>query len=268
MKQAQFILGLLAGTALGGVVVASTNMPIAGNSGGASGLDKAAVEQIVRDTISNEPKLILDSLQKYTEEQRKQQDSASSEVLKDPAVRDKVFNYAGAAFTGPKDSSRVVVEFFDYNCPACKFMFKGVEGLVAKDKTVKVIFREYPIFGPVSEANSRIGLAVAKLYPEKYFAFHTKMMSHEGRTDEKTALDYAKGLGMDVDKIKLEAAKKETQAILDDDRELGTKLKIQGTPTLVVGDQIIPHALGQDELETLLNGKPPAPEKPADAKPE
>lgn len=264
MKNAHFLIGLLAGTALGGVVVASTNAPILGTSS-QGGLDKAAVEQIVRDTIANEPKLLIDSLQKYTEGQRKAQTDDASAVLKDKALRDQIVNYPHAAFTGPKDSDRVVVEFFDYNCPACKFMFKSIETLVAKDKTVKVVFREYPIFGPVSEANSRIGVAIANLYPDKYYAFHTKMMGHEGRTDEATTLGYAKELGMDIEKLKTEAAKKETQAVLDDGRALGEKLKIQGTPTLVIGDQLVPHALSFEELEKAVSGK--GTDKPA-AKPE
>lgn len=261
MKYAQLIIGLLAGTALGGSVVAATDTPAGGK------LDNEQIKQIVRQVISEEPKLIMESVQKFQMDQQKQQLESANAVLKDDKVRTQVFSDPNAASVGPKDAKKVVVEFFDYNCGACKFMFKNVAELVAKDKTARVVFHEYPIFGPASEANSRIGIAVNRLYPEKYYDFHVKMMSHEGRTDEKTALGFAKELGFDVAKIKAESEKKDINDVLESNRKLGEQLHIQGTPTLVIGDEIIPHALAMDELEAKLNalGGGAAAPAPADA---
>lgn len=254
MKYAHFLFGLLAGTALGSAVVASTGSPLVGMGG-----DKDAIKQIVRETIAEEPKLILETLQKFNETQRKEQMASAGEVLKDSAVREQVFNPAEAPSVGPKDSTRVVVEFFDYNCPACKFMFKGLDELIQKDKTARVIFREYPIFGPQSETNAKFGLAVNRLYPEKYLDFHRKMMMHEGRVDEAGALAIIKELGMDEAKVKTESVKPDITDLLAENAKLGKALQIQGTPTLAVGDKIIPHAVSFEELEAALAG---------DAKPE
>ena len=258
MKYAQLIIGLLAGTALGGAVVVSAGNPSAGGGfklGG--GVDRDAVKQIVRDTISEEPKLILDSVQKFQESRRKQETESASQLLKDPATRDEIYNFADAAFVGPKDAKKVVVEFFDYDCPVCHTMFKSIDDLVGKDKDVKVIFREFPIFGPVSDQNSRIGIAVSRLYSDKYFKFHEKMMDGPGHnaTEAKT-LAVVKALGMNADKVKAEAAKPEVQAILDATKKLGEKLHIQGTPSLIIGDELIPHAIGSEELESKVNAVP------------
>ncbi len=248
MKYAQLIIGLLAGTAIGGTVIASTGAPTSMVGG-----DSESIKKIVREVIMAEPKLILDSVQKYQLSQQKQQAAGASEMLKDPTVRNLVFNDPNAAHHGPKDSKRVVVEFFDYNCGACKMTFKSIDALVKKDKTVRVVFHEYPIFGPVSDANSKLGFAVNRLYEDKYYEFHTKLMTHEGRVDEKIILDYAKGLGMDTEKLKAEAAKKEIEDLLLAARELGTTLNIQGTPTLAIGDEIIPHGLSPEDLEARVN---------------
>lgn len=247
MKYAQLIIGLLAGTALGGAVVAGTGVSSTGNA------DTDTVKNIVRQVIMEEPVLIMESVQKYQMEQQRKQQEGLSEVLKEPAVRKQVFDDPNAASIGPKDSKRIVVEFFDYNCGACKMMFKSMQTLLEKDKDIRIIFHEYPIFGPASETNSRIGLAVNRLYPEQYFDFHSKMMTHEGRTDEKTALEFVKGLGMDAAKVKAESEKKEVADILDANRKLGEKMRIQGTPTLVVGDEIVPHALSPEDLEARLS---------------
>lgn len=250
MKFAPFIVGLLAGTVLGGAVVANTNIVPGATS---SAADPEAVKIIVRDVILNEPQLIIESVQKFQiAEQKKQQESAN-EVLKDPAVREQVFNDPNAASTGPKDSKRVVAEFFDYNCGACKMMFKSLDTVMKKDPSMRIVFHEYPIFGPVSDTNAKIGLAVDRLYPEKYFEFHVRMMTHEGKVDEKTAMSIAKDLGMDTAKIKTESEKKELAAIIESNRELGNKLRIQGTPTLVIGDDIIPHGISPEELEMRLD---------------
>lgn len=248
MKYAQLIIGLLAGTALGGSVVAATGSSM----GAGSAPDAEAVKQIVRDVILTEPQLILDSVQKYQAEQQKKQQAGANEMLKDSAVREEIFHGKNAGSTGPKDSKRVVVEFFDYNCGVCKMMFKNIDRLLKTDKDVRVIFHEYPIFGPASDTNAKIGIAVARLNPEKYFEFHSKMISHEGKVDDKMAFAIIKDLGLDSDKIKAESENKEVADALAANRALGDKLHIQGTPTLVIGDEVVPHAISFEDLEAKL----------------
>ncbi len=259
MKYAQLLIGLLIGTALGSSVVASTGAPLIGSGGGA---DKDAIKQIVRDTIMEEPKLILDSVQKFQESEQKKALQGANDALKDSEIQKALYEDPNAAIAGNKDAKRTVVEFFDYNCGVCKMMFKNIDELIKKDKDVRVIFHEYPIFGPVSDTNSKLGFAVWRLYPEKYYDFHSKVMTHEGgRVDEKAMLAIASDLGMNADKIKSESQKEEIQKLLEANRELGNKLQIRGTPTLVIGDEIVPHAIALDELESRLDGKKDAEEK-------
>lgn len=247
MKYAQMIMGLLIGTALGGTTVAMQA------SGGVRGnLDSEGVKKIVRQTISEEPKLIMDSVQKYQEDMRKKSQESASEALKDSAVRAAVYDTKNVGIYGPKNGKRVVVQFFDYNCPACKAQHRALAEVVAKDKNVTILFREYPIFGPVSETNSRLGLAVARLAPEKYYGFYEKMMAFKGHAEEKDAVKMIEQLGLDVEAVKAEAAKPEINSILEKNRQMGDKLQIQGTPTLVIGNEVIPHALGPDDLEQKL----------------
>lgn len=251
MKYAQLVIGLLVGTALGGSVIAATGAPV--TSGGAT--DNEAIKKIVREVIDQEPKLILDSVQKFQIEQQKQQTASASEALKDPAIHEKLYNNPDFASVGPKDAKRTVVEFFDYNCPVCKSQFKSLDALVKKDKSVRVVFVEFPIFGPVSDTNSKLGLAVNRLYPDKYFAFHEMMMGVPGHGpgNNEPTLKFIKELGMDVEKVKAESEKKEVADILIANRELGDKLQVRGTPLLVIGDEIIPHAIDMAELESRLS---------------
>ncbi len=247
MKYAQLIIGLLAGTAIGGSVIASTGSPVAVGKG-----SEEQIKKVVRQVIMEEPKLILQSVQKFQMDQQKIQTSANSDVLKDPAISGFIFNNKETASHGPKDSKRVVAEFFDYNCGACKTMFKNLEALMKKDKTVRIVFHEYPIFGPVSDMNAKLGIAINRLYPDKYFSFHEKVMTHEGRVDDKVVLDYAKELGMDPEKIKAESGKKEVEDLLLATREIGIKINIQGTPTFAIGQEIVPHGMSLEDLEAKV----------------
>ena len=249
MKYAHLIIGLLAGTAIGGSVVAGTGVAPVGGA-----LDQEAVKKIVRETIAQEPKLIMDSVQKYQESAQKEQNAGTTAALKDPAVQEALYNNPNTASIGPKDSKRTVVEFFDYNCPVCKMQFKILSNLVKKDPTVRVLLIEFPIFGPVSDMNSKLGLAVWRLYPAKYYDFHDKMMGTPGHGpgNNEPTLAAIKELGMDVEKVKTEAASKEVAEALEKNRELGGKLRVQGTPLVIVGDEIIPHAVELAELEGRL----------------
>jgi protein-disulfide isomerase len=248
MKYGQLILGLISGTALGALAISSSP-----NLGG-SAHDKSGIEQIVRDVIANEPKLIIESVQKFQADQRNASLKGASDALKDSALRAQIFDDGHSAFVGPKDAKKVVVEYYDYNCPACKAQFRSLDELIQKNKDVKVILKEYPIFGPTSDTNSKIGLAIWKFNPEKYFDFHRKMLTHEGRVDEKIALGFAASLGLDTKKIQAFVASPEASDLLKETRAEGEKLSIQGTPTLILNDEVVPHALSYDEMNKRLSG--------------
>ena len=247
MKYAQLIAGLFIGTALGGSVVAATG-------GGAA--NESAIRDVVRKVIAEEPQLILDSVQKFQQQQQNDKREAASEALKDPAVKAQVLDDTKEAFVGPKDAKHVIVEFFDYNCPACKATFGQLDKLATlHKKDVKIIFREFPIFGETSETNSKLGLAVWNLYPEKYYDFHKAMMSAQGGHESKTTRTIISKLGLNLAKVEEESKKQKYQDIIQETRDLGTKLHIQGTPTLVVGDEIIPHGVSYEEIASRLKLK-------------
>ncbi len=249
MKYAQLIMGLLIGTALGGAVVASQGSPI----GGGNASDEH-IKQVVRDTISGDGKLLLESIQKYQSDQQANSVNEASEALKDPATHDAIFKDDSLAFVGNPDGKHVIAEFFDYNCPVCHMQYNVFTDMLKEDKELKIIFHEFPIFGPESDENSKVGFGVNKFYPKKYFAFHQKMMSGRGHDITPAKVDgYMKDLGFDVAKIRAYAKSDEADQKLQQARELAQKLKLQGTPTLVVGDTVIPHAVEKGELESRLN---------------
>jgi protein-disulfide isomerase len=93
-----------------------------------------------------------------------------------------------------------IIEFFDYTCPYCKAAEPKLEALVARDRGVKVVLKEFPILAPVSLVASRAALAAAK--QGKYRAFHNAMMRYQGLLTQMDILDMAKASGVDIARMK------------------------------------------------------------------
>lgn len=233
-----------------GAIVTYTVTPMIGKSG--DNVTEDDVKGIVRNIIADEPQLILDSVRNMQEKGQKEAQAQASQVLKDDAVRQAMYYNEKSPYAGPKDAKKVVVEFFDYNCPACKVQYTTFSELIKKHKDVKVVFKEFPIFGPQSDKNAMIALAVNAIDRTKYIDFHEKMMMFQGRADEAQALKFVKEIGLNVEKVKAKAESKEVAEVLAMHRELGGKIKVQGTPTVIVADEVVPHAVSMQDLTNKL----------------
>lgn len=246
MKYAQLVTGLLIGTALGGIVVTTSGH-------GVGGVSKSQVQTIVKDMVAEDPSFILDALQKFQQGQQTKQTEAAGKALQDKDVHEGLYDTPHTAFVGPENAKKVVVEFFDYSCPACKMMFKAIDQATHEDKDLKVIFKEMPIFGAVSDHNSAIGLAIWKLYPDRYYEFHTKMMAGPGHADQKVTYDVLKKMGLDKAEIEAEAKKPEYAKMVEDNRKLAEKLNIRGTPAIIFKDHVVPGAMDYDGFKKDLD---------------
>lgn len=213
-------------------------------------LARADVEKIVRDYIIAHPEVLVESLQKL--DAKRAEDQAAASKLAIAQYKDALFNDAASPATGNPKGDVTVVEFFDYNCGYCKHLLPVVSELLAKDKNVRVVFKEFPILSPSSQLASKAGLAVHRLAPEKYFDFHRELMQQKGELTEALLLDTAGKLGLDKDKVKAEMASPDVEKALDANRKLGISLGIQGTPAIVVGNELIPGATDLQGLEAKI----------------
>lgn len=240
------VVSFVAGAAISAAVLASSNAS-------APAADKETIEKIVHDYIMANPEVIVESVKKWQDGEQERQLESAKDIIKEK--HDAIYNDKTDAYGGNPKGDVVIVEFFDYNCPACKMMFKGLDELVKKDSNVKVIFKEMPIFGEQSNQNSAVGLAVAELAPEKYFAFHEGMMAHEGRISPEQSIRIAVGLGLKEDEIRKTMEKESVAKKIQETHLLANDLQIRGTPALVIGDKLIPSAVDYNSLKQLVEGE-------------
>jgi protein-disulfide isomerase len=87
---------------------------------------------------------------------------------------------------------------------------------------------------------------------DKYWQYHTKLMMTRGQIGKAQALAVAKEMGADMDRLAKDTASPETRASLQEVMMIADKLQLTGTPTFVLGDEVIVGAVGQDELRTRI----------------
>jgi len=219
---------------------ATLALPLAVASLALAGCDQAkpdkAFGEKVRAYLLEHPEVLMEASQKLQEKQATQQAASAQKAIgqyrqaieRDP--RDIVINPAGTI---------TVTEFFDYRCGYCKHAAPEIVDLVQKNPDVRLVLKDFVIFGHDSEAAARIALGAKD--QGKSLELYKALMA-EKSLDAATALRVAQGLGVDLAKAK---AAGESQAVtqhLADTEALAKTLALQGTPAFIVGDTLIPGA--------------------------
>ncbi len=212
--------------------------------------NRTEVEGIIKDYLSKNPEVVVDALNAYQDKKLKEAQAKSKDAIIER--KSDIFEDPAAPKVGAKDADVVIAEFFDYHCGYCKHMLPVVTQLLAEDKKVRVVFREFPILSEDSELAARAGLAVYKINPDKYFAFHTELMKTQGKFDQTKLTAEAKKLGISEAKLKEAMNSDEVSAEIKKNRELAQALAINGTPAFVIGGDIMPGAVSIDDLKASI----------------
>ncbi len=227
----RIMIGLFAAAAGAAATVAvmASGTPVATN-------DRVAIEKIVRDYILSHPEILPEAMDKLRERETAKVVNANRKAIETP--------FAGA-WEGAADADVTVVQFFDYNCGYCRSSMVDIDKLVAADKRVRIVYREFPVLGPDSENAARVSLAAAKA--GKYTAFHRAAYA-AGQPDPRAVERIAKGLGIDL----AFAADPAAQAEIDANLNLARPLGMTGTPSWVIGDKVLSGAVGYDALKEAV----------------
>ncbi len=200
-----------------------------------SGADTVRIQRIVRDYVLANPELIPEAMQKLQERESAKAIGGDRGKIETP--------YEGA-FVGNPQGDVTLVEFFDYNCGYCRASLPVIEQLVKSDPKLRIVFRELPILSEESRDAARASLAAAK--QGKYKPFHDALYA-AGPVSAATIAATAKATGVDLSKIPDDADTEITSNL-----KLAGKLGVTGTPTWVIGDQIISGAQPFDRLQESI----------------
>jgi len=235
-------------------LLAATTVVIAGlppaTAGEFTDAQKKEIGEIVRQYLLEHPDILIEMSQKLEQRQKEAKAARAEAALK--AHGKALFSGEGDLVIGNPQGKVKMVEFFDYNCGFCKRSLPDVIRLKDTNPDLKIIIKEFPILGPGSLEAARYALAARKQGMDKYWKFHAAMLKHKGRIDGKVALALAKKSGLDVERLRKDAEGKDIAEILGRNMSLADALDINGTPAFVIGDEIVPGALGYKRLNDII----------------
>jgi protein-disulfide isomerase len=221
------------------------------------------VGEIVKDYVVKHPGVFRDVLV----DQMKQQPvvSAAPETnvkaaaAPDPSAAiknnaDALLRSAHQVTLGNPNGDVTMVEFFDYNCGFCKGALPAMLTLLNDDSKLRIVLKEWPILGPGSVEAAHVAVAVRMQDPagQKYLAFHRKLLGDPGPVDRDKALAAAAAAGLDVPRLQRDMDSDEAIATIGEDSELARALGINGTPGYVIGDSVMPGAIGLAALKDQI----------------
>lgn len=213
----------------------------------ADDLTEDQVRELVLDTIRENPEIIREAITLLQEREEQSQANRIVSVLRDN--RELIERDPGAPVLGNPEGDVTLVEFFDYNCPYCRRVAGDVKKLIEQDDNIRLVYREWPILGEGSVFAARAALASRQ--QGKYEEMHWALMSLK-RADEKSVLEAAARLGLDLDKLKADMRSAEIDKHINISNQLTQALGITGTPSFTIGDSLIAGAVPLAQLQKAV----------------
>jgi protein-disulfide isomerase len=166
--------------------------------------------------------------------------------------RDSVLRDPDIPSLGNPNGDLTVVEFFDYQCPDCKRLAPGLAKLVQQDGKIRIVLKDWPIFGDASVFAAK--LALASKYQNKYAAAHDALIGADGKLTEATVNDILAKAGVDVAMASadLQAHEKSIDDLLARNSAQADAFGFQGTPGFIVGTFRVPGVLEMNVFKQVI----------------
>jgi protein-disulfide isomerase len=200
--------------------------------------ERAAFRAEIRAYLLENPEVIMEAVAVL--EQRQQEEAARADVGLIQAHAAEIFDDGYSHVGGNPDGDVTIVEFIDYRCGFCRRAHTDVQELIASDGNIRLITKEFPILGPNSLASSKFAIAVKQIAGgEAYEAANDALIQLNAEMTPPAMRRLAETIGVDGDAV-LDAM--ETDAVRQEimqTRALAEQLNITGTPTFVVGPEML-----------------------------
>lgn len=219
-----------------------------------SDADRAAFRAEVRAYLLDNPEVIMEAVGLLEQRQAEAEAVADQELVarNQAELFDDGYSWVG----GNPEGDITLVEFMDYRCGYCRRAVPEVEKLLKADGNIRLVVKEFPILGEASMQSSRFAIAVKQLEgADAYKQAHDALIEFKGDVSDVTLRRLADGLGLDSDAIFAQMNAPEVTQEIAQTRELAQRLKIQGTPTFVLEDELLRGFLPADQMEILVDEK-------------
>lgn len=214
--------------------------------------ERDAFHEEVRAYLLENPEVLLEAIAVLEARQAQAQVTADVELARAnaQALFDDPTSWAG----GNLDGDITLVEFIDYRCGFCRRAHPEVAELIASDGNIRIITKEFPILGEQSVLASRFALAARKVggddtYKQVSDALMTMRVDVTDASLERLAEQY----DLDLAAIQIEMESDAVSQIIADNRALAERLRITGTPTYVLEDQMLRGYVPPDQMRAIVD---------------
>jgi protein-disulfide isomerase len=212
-------------------------------------IDPAQLNPMIENYLMSDPRILERMSTALQTAQRTAQAEASKTAI--AGMKDAIFNDPEHIVLGNPNGDVTLVEMFDYNCGYCRQALPDMATLLAEDPNLKVVLKEFPILSKESVDAARVAVLVGKSNID-YWAFHQALFSSRGQVTGESALVQAQTLGLNRVKLELEMNSAPVAKAIQKSYDIAKALNITGTPTYIIGNEIIPGAIGIDELRSRI----------------
>ena len=227
--------------------------PISASAQSFNDTQRGDIEKIVREYLIAHPEVLEEAMNELSKRQAAAEAAKHASGVADNA--DAIFNSPRNVTLGNKDGDVTFVEFFDYNCGYCKRAMTDMMDLMKADPKLKVVLKEFPVLSAGSVEAAQVGVAVRMQDPtgKKYLDFHQKLLTGRGAADKARAMAVAKEVGLDVARLEKDMASPEAKATIEENFKLAESMGMNGTPSYVIGKQVVIGAVGADSLREKIS---------------
>jgi protein-disulfide isomerase len=221
-------------------------------------------ENSVHQYLVKKPEVVVEALQAY---QQKQADNMQ-QVFKDTQKLattnvDAIFHDNANPVAGNPQGKITIVEFSDYQCSHCIEVSPVLDAIMKANPNVRVVFKEFPIRGALSDSAARAALA-ANLQG-KYWPFREALFKVSSALTADKIDDTAKAVGLNLDQLKKDMDLPAMRAAIDANTKLAQTLKLIGTPAFFIAKtdikngapvesiEYVPGMLSQQQLQTFID---------------
>ena len=213
--------------------------------------ENAAFGAAVRAYLLDNPEVIFEAVELFKQRQAQLEANADIQLVADNA--EAIFNDGYSWIGGNPDGDVTLVEFMDYRCGYCRRAVPEIAKLMQADGNIRLIIKEMPILGEASVLSSRFAVATKQIAgDDAYKQVHDALLEISSDISDVVLRRLSDGLGLDTDAIMARMDSDEVTAELAATRDLAQKMNISGTPTFVLGSELLRGFLPADQLELIV----------------
>jgi protein-disulfide isomerase len=234
------------------LALALLGAPVSASAQSFTDTQRGDIEAIIKSYLVAHPEVLEEAMNELQKRQTAAETAKHEASIAQNA--EAIFNSPRGVLLGNKDGDVTFVEFFDYNCGYCKRAMADMLDLMKNDSKLKVVLKEFPVLSEGSIEAARVAVAVRMQDPsgKKYLDFHQKLLGGRGVADKARAMAAAKDAGLDTTRIEKDITSPEVKATLAENMKLAEEMGLNGTPSYVIGKQIVVGAVGLDGLKEKI----------------